>query len=249
MKLSRTKAVLLFTGLIVVFGFLAVMFAGTMESEPTQADLLSDEMKEIVQNFKFAKEDAKMKKALYEQAMREEDYWRNQREESLQKQTDFINASLEITTKPPEKVVYADSIIYPHESEPIIEQESEKVNTKEYIGEWKVSTYYTPVKGQDKYFNGSYDSDFYINCSGDCFVTASGYTLTEKDVKKIVACPSPFKFGTIFDIEGVGEVRCEDRGGAIKGKRLDLWVGSGNSGYSRIGQGSGNKLKIYKINQ
>jgi len=109
------------------------------------------------------------------------------------------------------------------------------------LGTWKISTYYTPVKNQSKYFHGSYAKDFYINCSGDCLVTASGYRLSDNDNAKIVACPRPYKFGTKFIIEGVGEVRCEDRGGAIKNKRLDLYVGVGESGYNRIGQGSGKK--------
>ncbi len=128
-------------------------------------------------------------------------------------------------------------------------KEKMRIADREYIGEWKVSTYYTPLKDQVKYFNGTYDSDFVVNCHGDCFSTASGYRLSEKDVKKVVACPPTFDFGTVLEIEGVGEVICRDRGGAIKGKRLDLWVGSGDSGFNRIGQGSGNNLKIYILDK
>ena len=112
-------------------------------------------------------------------------------------------------------------------------------SAKTSLGVWKVSTYYTPVKGQTKYFNGSYNADFRINCSGNCFITASGYRLSDSDISRVVACPRPYEFGTRFYIADVGEVRCEDRGGAIKGKRLDLYVGSGNKGYNHIGQGSG----------
>ena len=114
------------------------------------------------------------------------------------------------------------------------------------LGEWRVSTYYTPVKGQVKYFNGSYDRDFYINCSGDCFVTANGHRLVDADVMKAVACPPTMKLGTILFVEGLGVVTCHDRGGAIKGSRLDLWVGWGDTGFNRIGNGSGWK-KVYKI--
>jgi 3D (Asp-Asp-Asp) domain-containing protein len=83
----------------------------------------------------------------------------------------------------------------------------------------------------------------YINCSGSCDITASGYKLKPEDAGKIVACPPEFTLGTKFYIHGVGEVRCEDRGGAIKGKRLDLWQGYGPD---RVGQGTGIK-KVYLI--
>jgi len=31
-------------------------------------------------------------------------------------------------------------------------------------------------------------------------------------------------FGTWLDIEGVGKRRCDDRGGAIKGNRIDIYI-------------------------
>lgn len=98
---------------------------------------------------------------------------------------------------------------------------------------WKVSTYYTPVRDQLSYFLGSYERDYAMNCQGDCLITASGYRLSEKDKYKIVACPREIPLGTKFKLEYKDyflDVRCEDRGGSIKGKRLDLWVGYGVSG-------------------
>ncbi|MFN0225916.1 MULTISPECIES: 3D domain-containing protein [Paenibacillus] len=41
-----------------------------------------------------------------------------------------------------------------------------------------------------------------------------------------VACPKELPFGTRLLIEGVGERVCTDRGGAIHGHRLDLYVTS-----------------------
>ena len=102
------------------------------------------------------------------------------------------------------------------------------------LGTWKITRYYTPVKGQTKYFSGSYSKDFYINCQGDCLVTANGYRLKEEDEFKVVACPPTIKFGTRLQIESIGEVICHDRGGAIKGKRLDLWAGIGQKGLDNI---------------
>ena len=53
--------------------------------------------------------------------------------------------------------------------------------------------------------------------------TASGVMPT---VGRTVACPPEIPFGTRIHIEGVGDRICEDRGGAIHGNVLDLFVGS-----------------------
>lgn len=54
-------------------------------------------------------------------------------------------------------------------------------------------------------------------------VTASGEPVQEGVT---VACPPEMAFGTVLSIEGVGERVCTDRGGAIKGKRLDVYISS-----------------------
>jgi len=107
------------------------------------------------------------------------------------------------------------------------------------LGIYYLSSYYAPARGQKSYFGGSYGNDYYVNCSGSCFHTASGYNLKPQDANKIIACPPQFKFGTRFKIvlpknhpseQKELYVRCEDRGGAIKGRRLDLWIGAGKAG-------------------
>lgn len=109
------------------------------------------------------------------------------------------------------------------------------VQNKTYIGTWGISRYYSPVKGQKRYYNKNYANDKAMNCGpGDCLDTASGYRLSDKDSFKVVACPKTFKFGTKFEIQDIGIVVCEDRGGAIKGKRLDLWAGIGDQGVTNI---------------
>ena len=75
------------------------------------------------------------------------------------------------------------------------------------------------------------DGQFVINASGytaaadECGkndgVTASGLKVEEN---RTLACPPAFPFGTKVSIEGVGELRCEDRGGAIKGNHFDIYV-------------------------
>ena len=101
-------------------------------------------------------------------------------------------------------------------------QDVEMVRNVEYLWEWKTTGYYTPVEGQERYYV-SRDYDFKMNCSGDCLVTASWYTLKSEDSMKIVACPKSIKLGTILHIYWLWDVRCEDRWGSIKNKRLDIW--------------------------
>lgn len=78
--------------------------------------------------------------------------------------------------------------------------------------------------------------------AGDC-VNAAGGPLRSEEAFKVVACPGDdpktpqeegFPLGTRFHIEGIGNVTCKDRGGAIKGKRLDLWTGFGTVGLYNI---------------
>jgi 3D (Asp-Asp-Asp) domain-containing protein len=38
------------------------------------------------------------------------------------------------------------------------------------------------------------------------------------------ACPREIPFGTWLEIEGVGKRRCDDRGGLIRGKKLDIYI-------------------------
>lgn len=106
----------------------------------------------------------------------------------------------------------------------------------EPIGQYSISRYYSVMPDQRRYYLWrTYHQDKEMNCwGGSCLDTASGYHLTNKDEFKIVACPKSFEFGTILHIEGVGDVTCQDRGGSIKNKRLDLWTGIGDKWLSNI---------------
>lgn len=52
-------------------------------------------------------------------------------------------------------------------------------------------------------------------------ITSSG--LIAK-ANRTIACPPEFPFGTKIEIEGQGIFVCEDRGGAIKGNHIDIFV-------------------------
>lgn len=58
-------------------------------------------------------------------------------------------------------------------------------------------------------------------CGNDKGITASGLLVKEQQT---LACPPEFPFGAKVAIEGVGVLRCEDRGGAIKGNRFDIYM-------------------------
>ncbi|MDD5397262.1 MAG: 3D domain-containing protein [Candidatus Moranbacteria bacterium] len=58
-------------------------------------------------------------------------------------------------------------------------------------------------------------------CDNNKGITASGLKVQEK---RTIACPPEFPFGTKIEIEGQGTFVCEDRGGAIKGNHIDIFV-------------------------
>lgn len=72
-------------------------------------------------------------------------------------------------------------------------------------------------------------------------ITASG---TKATVGRTVACPKNIKFGTKIYIEGFGERVCEDRGGLIKGNKLDVFVSTEKEAY-KLGR-QNLKVKVYK---
>jgi 3D (Asp-Asp-Asp) domain-containing protein len=52
-------------------------------------------------------------------------------------------------------------------------------------------------------------------------ITASGYVIQQGD--RFVAAPKNFKFGVKMIIPNYGVVEVKDRGGAIKGNKLDVY--------------------------
>ena len=53
--------------------------------------------------------------------------------------------------------------------------------------------------------------------------------------RRIAACPRRFPFGTEVRVVGLGRYRCVDRGGKIRGHRLDILVDSEREAYSLTG--------------
>jgi len=64
-------------------------------------------------------------------------------------------------------------------------------------------------------------------CAGECCCDefADGFTASSYKIKpgdKIVAADSLWPFGAVFDVPGYGIATVRDRGGAIKGNKIDL---------------------------
>lgn len=132
---------------------------------------------------------------------------------------------------------------------PILERSKASVPKGEDLGVWTITRYYTPVRGQERYYRDSYEADFQVNCQGDCFVTADGTNIKEKKPLTVLACPPELKFGTRLWVEGYGEATCHDRGGAIKDKRLDIWAGYGTEAvdYIRATSNQGGQRRVIKL--
>lgn len=62
--------------------------------------------------------------------------------------------------------------------------------------------------------------------AGDDFTPSHGITASGKRVKAgtTAACPRELPFGTRINIEDVGERVCTDRGSAIKGRKIDVYM-------------------------
>lgn len=72
-----------------------------------------------------------------------------------------------------------------------------------------------------------YTITFYCPCAKCCGktdgITASG---TKATAGRTIAAPKSFAFGTQLHVIGLGSYVVEDRGGSIKGNRLDIYVDS-----------------------
>lgn len=58
-------------------------------------------------------------------------------------------------------------------------------------------------------------------CGKSDGITASGVKVKENET---IACPREYPFGTKVKIEGYGTYVCQDRGGAIKGNKFDIYM-------------------------
>lgn len=111
-----------------------------------------------------------------------------------------------------------------------VEESAAGVETRE--GKTRVlveaTAYYAPKPRQKSYATGSYHRDIRLNGKGK-------FTFTGKRPKLgiVAADPDIFPFGTWLRIPGYGVAVVEDVGSAIKGARIDVFMGEGQHGLAR----------------
>ena len=66
-------------------------------------------------------------------------------------------------------------------------------------------------------------------CGKSDGITASGLKVKERET---IACPPQFPFGTKLKISGMGIYVCQDRGGAIKGNHVDIYMQTKSQAFS-----------------
>ncbi|MBF7096704.1 3D domain-containing protein [Alkalibacter mobilis] len=147
-----------------------------------------------------------------------------------------------------EKVVYHDGVEY---SRTVLEEKVE-VEPKEEIKEVGTNVYIATSRGQTRFRTAMYvTATAYCSCEictgpGNGYVTASG---TRTTANRTIATSKSFAFGTEFYIpyfrnsSNRGIFVVEDRGGAIKGNRIDIYFNSHEEAL-RFGRKT---LKVYVL--
>lgn len=101
------------------------------------------------------------------------------------------------------------------------------VKTPEEIKREKVLAKYEERRKRANFPKGKFtvNASAYTAAADECGksdgITASGLMVK---VDETVACPPEFPFGTKLKIDGMGTYICEDRGGAIKGNHIDIYM-------------------------
>jgi 3D (Asp-Asp-Asp) domain-containing protein len=99
--------------------------------------------------------------------------------------------------------------------------------TEEEIQREKALERYAEKRKAASYPQGKFtiNASAYTAAADECGksdgITASGLKVKEKET---LACPPSFPFGTKIQIEGMGTYVCQDRGGAIKGNHIDIYM-------------------------
>ena len=108
-------------------------------------------------------------------------------------------------------------------TKPVIEEPKKETKTNNNNGEIKSNN----VSTNESTGWVKFTATGYCNCSKCCGkttgTTASG---TKATAGRTVAMSSKYSFGTKVEIKGMGTYVVEDRGGAIKGNKIDIYFGS-----------------------
>jgi 3D (Asp-Asp-Asp) domain-containing protein len=99
----------------------------------------------------------------------------------------------------------------------------EEIKNEQIIEKWKEKQGNLASNLPQKKFiiNASAYTAAADECGKSDGITSSGIKVGSS---RTLACPPQYPFGTKIQIEGVGTLICEDRGGAIKGNHFDIYV-------------------------
>lgn len=109
------------------------------------------------------------------------------------------------------------------------------VKTEDEIKREKVLARYEEKRKNASYPKGKFtiNASAYTAAADECGksdgITASGLKVKEGVT---IACPPQFPLGTKIKIEGMGVRVCEDRGGAIKGNHVDIYMETKKEAFS-----------------
>lgn len=107
---------------------------------------------------------------------------------------------------------------------PVVTKTGEMTADEKKLARWKEKQAHLWAKletGKRFTINASAYTAAADECGKNDGITASGLMVTEN---RTLACPPNYPFGARIAIEGMGEYRCEDRGGAIKGNHIDIYM-------------------------
>ncbi len=134
-----------------------------------------------------------------------------------------INTNTKINFQIRENIstTYAKNIPYNYEGYVPVENFPQTKNEK-ILSKWKKKQAYNISNLPQGKF--SINASAYTAAADECGksdgITASGIKVHEGTL----ACPPQYPFGTEIKIEGYGKFVCEDRGGAIKGNKFDIYM-------------------------
>lgn len=103
------------------------------------------------------------------------------------------------------------------------EPSQEDERTEEILRRWKNKqlTKWENLPKEEFVINASAYTSAADECGKGDGITSSGL---KAKTNRTIACPAEFPFGTKISIEGMGVYSCEDRGGAIKGNKIDIYM-------------------------
>jgi 3D (Asp-Asp-Asp) domain-containing protein len=140
---------------------------------------------------------------------------------ALASQTINTNTKTDFQTEKNISAAYLQNAPYNYEGYKPVENLPQTKNEK-ILAEWRkkqASKFVSLPQGQFV-INASAYTAAADECGKSNGITASGIKVHEGTL----ACPPQYPFGTKIKIEGYGKFTCEDRGGAIKGNKFDIYM-------------------------